>query len=627
MKKVITLLVALVVIATMQAQTSIPLTNGDCSGTAFTFGTTTGTFTPEGYTIVVASTAALNTSTSGVNVSSSGTLKLVGTNGSAQGQATITTAKVDISSYPVDATFTYACKLTCGTATAQAQPYNVIMIAYAADGITIVTANTLTLSKVQPNTNTTAQVTIGATGVMRANTVVPGQDAKYIVFQLQMGKMLTNNLTFDDFTLTKLGEPPVTVTGTPSNADLSYEVGNGPSAESTFTVSGTGLGTDNIVLTPSSNIEISLTSGSGFVANPTTISLTPTSGAVTSTTIYTRLKSGISGLGAVGASSARVTVFHSTAGTKTVQFTGNVKGIAVSNPASTSISYTESAGPSTEEILNVSGVGLTTDVVVTPGTNIEISTTSGAGFASTPITLTQAGGAVASTPIYARLIAGLTVGSYNDATTLVTASSTGFTSVVKQFKGTVNGIAMSNPISTALYYAQGLGPSAERTFDVSGLGLTADIAVTPGANVEISLTSGSGFASTPITLTQTLGSVASTPIYARLIAGLSPATYNDATTKVVASSTGLTSKELQFVGTVDLGTGIANNNVSNLKCIAANGTINVIGVEVGKQIDIYNSVGQKAKSVTATDNTIIELSAKGIYFVKVDALVEKVILK
>ena len=462
---------------------------------------------------------------------------------------------------------------------------------------------------------------------MRANTVVPGQDAKYIVFQLQMGKMLTNNLTFDDFTLTKLGEPPVTVTGTPSNADLSYEVGNGPSAESTFTVSGTGLGTDNIVLTPSSNIEISLTSGSGFVANPTTISLTPTSGAVTSTTIYTRLKSGISGLGAVGASSARVTVFHSTAGTKTVQFTGNVKGIAVSNPASTSISYTESAGPSTEEILNVSGVGLTTDVVVTPGTNIEISTTSGAGFASTPITLTQAGGAVASTPIYARLIAGLTVGSYNDATTLVTASSTGFTSVVKQFKGTVNGIAMSNPISTALYYAQGLGPSAERTFDVSGLGLTADIAVTPGANVEISLTSGSGFASTPITLTQTLGSVASTPIYARLIAGLSPATYNDVTTKVTTSSNGLTSKELQFVGTVDLGTGIANKNISNLKCIAAKGTINVIGVEVGKQIDIYNSVGQKAKSVTATDNTIITLSAKGIYFVKVDALVEKVILK
>ena len=137
-------------------QTPIPLTNGDCSGTAFTFGTTTGTFTPEGYTIVVSSSAALNISTSGVNASSSGTMKLKGTNGSANNMATITTNKVDISSYPVDATFNFQCKLTCTTITSQAQPYNVIIIAYATDGITVVTTNTLTLSKVQPNTNVNA---------------------------------------------------------------------------------------------------------------------------------------------------------------------------------------------------------------------------------------------------------------------------------------------------------------------------------------------------------------------------------------------------------------------------------------------------------------------------------------
>jgi hypothetical protein len=621
MKKVITSLIIVFAFVTLQAQTSIPLTNGDCSTTAGLTGSTP--YVISGYTIAHTG-GTLTPASSGLI---GGALKIVGTANGTQGQLTITTDKVDISSYPIDATFSYSCKLTCGTATSQAQPYNVIIIAYAADGITVVTPNTLTFSKVQPNTNVTSQVTIGATAVMKANTVTPGSDAKYIVFQLQMGKMLTNNLTFDDFTLTQLGEPPVTVTGTPSNADLSYEVENGPSTESTFTVSGTGLGTDAIVLTPGTNLEISLNSGSNFVANPSTISLTPTSGAVTSTTIYTRLKSGINGLGAVGASSARITVFHSTAGTKTVQFTGTVKGLAVSNPVSTTITYTEGAGPSTEETLNVSGLGLTTDVVLTPGANIEISTTPGSGFASSPITLIQAAGAVASTPIYARLIAGLIAGSYNDATTKLTASSTGFISIEKQFKGTVNGIAMSNPVSTALYYAQGLGPSAERAFNVSGSGLTADIDITPGANIEISLTSGSGFVSTPIILTQIAGSVASTPIYARLIAGLSPATYNDATTKVTTSSTGLTSKELQFVGTVDLGTGIANKNISNLKCIAAKGTINVIGVEVGKQIDIYNNVGQKAKSVTATNNTVITLSVKGIYFVKVDALVEKVILK
>lgn len=512
MKKTITFLLLLVAIATTQAQTNIPLTNGDCSTDASLSGSSPYIITS--YTIAVASPAILTSASSGIT---GGQLKVIGTvNGSAQGNVTITTDKVDISSYPVDATFTYACKMTCGTATSQAQPYNVIVIAYAADGITVVTANTLTLTKVQPNTNVNAGVaqTIGATAVMKANAVTPGLDAKYISFQLQMGKMITNNLTFDDFTLTKLDVAPATITGTPSNSALSYEVGFGPSAESSFTVSGTGLGIDAIVLTPGTNLEISLTSGSGFVANPSTINLTPTSGTVSSTTIYTRLISGINGIGTAGsAASTRVTVFHNTAGTKTVQFTG-----------------------------------------------------------------------------------------------------------------TVNGLAISNPVSTSIGYVQGNGPSSEQTFNVSGSGLTTDLVVTPGANMEISTTTGSGFASTPITLTQTAGTVAATPIYARLIAGLTTAIYNDATTKVTASSIGFTSKELQFVGTVDVSTKITNSNSTNYKCVAANRTIKVIGVEAGKRIEIFNSVGQKVKSIIATDNDNIILSA-GIYVVKVNTFVQKVVLK
>jgi hypothetical protein len=53
----------------------------------------------------------------------------------------------------------------------------------------------------------------------------------------------------------------------------------------------------------------------------------------------------------------------------------------------------------------------------------------------------------------------------------------------------------------------------------------------------------------------------------------------------------------------------------------------VSGVELGKLIDIYNSVGQKIKSITATANNNISLSAKGIYVVKVDDTVQKLILK
>ncbi len=59
----------------------------------------------------------------------------------------------------------------------------------------------------------------------------------------------------------------------------------GPSAEQTFTVSGTQLN-DDIVLTAPAGYEISLTSGSGFT---TTINLSPTSFEVSATTIYVRL--------------------------------------------------------------------------------------------------------------------------------------------------------------------------------------------------------------------------------------------------------------------------------------------------------------------------------------------------
>jgi len=68
-------------------------------------------------------------------------------------------------------------------------------------------------------------------------------------------------------------------------------------------------------------------------------------------------------------------------------------------------------------------------------------------------------------------------------------------------------------------------------------------------------------------------------------------------------------------------------NTSNLKCIASNGQIQIIGVEVGKQIEIYNIMGQKVKSVTASENTFIPLANTGIYLIKVDTIVQKVFLK
>lgn len=70
---------------------------------------------------------------------------------------------------------------------------------------------------------------------------------------------------------------------------FTYELGNGPSAEQTFTVSGTGL-TDDIVLTAPTDYEISVASGTGFTSS---ITLTQTGGSVAETTIYVRLEAGL----------------------------------------------------------------------------------------------------------------------------------------------------------------------------------------------------------------------------------------------------------------------------------------------------------------------------------------------
>ncbi|MCA0131548.1 T9SS type A sorting domain-containing protein [Winogradskyella alexanderae] len=78
------------------------------------------------------------------------------------------------------------------------------------------------------------------------------------------------------------------------------------------------------------------------------------------------------------------------------------------------LNYEFNAGPSAEGSFTVEGADLTDDITVTPPTNYEISTTSGSGYVTTPIVLTQTGGTVASTTIYTRLISGLAIGNYNE---------------------------------------------------------------------------------------------------------------------------------------------------------------------------------------------------------------------
>jgi len=96
-------------------------------------------------------------------------------------------------------------------------------------------------------------------------------------------------------------------------------------------------------------------------------------------------------------------------------------------------------------------------------------------------------------------------------------------------------------------YIEGSGPSSEQTFTVSGSNLTSDISITAPTNYEISKTSGSGYTS-PLTLTQSGGTVSETTIYVRLKAGLSVGSYSSE--NIVCSSTGAVEKNVTCSGTV-----------------------------------------------------------------------------
>jgi endonuclease G, mitochondrial len=85
-------------------------------------------------------------------------------------------------------------------------------------------------------------------------------------------------------------------------------------------------------------------------------------------------------------------------------------------------------------------------------------------------------------------------------------------------------ISVSPTSISNLNYFTGNGPSTAVNYTLTGSSLTGDISIIAPTNFEISNTSNSAGFGTSLTITPTSGSI-NTPIYVRLIAGLSPATY------------------------------------------------------------------------------------------------------
>ena len=201
--------------------------------------------------------------------------------------------------------------------------------------------------------------------------------------------------------------------------------------------------------------------------------------------------------------------------------------------------YAPGKGPSSEQSFTVRANNISGALTIAAPADYEISVGSGSSFIGTnTISIPSTNGSVAHTTIYARLKAGLGIGSYNET---LTVSANGAASQNVTLSGAVSTLAPVITVSTTslsgFNYIESQGPSAQKSFTVAGLNLTGSITVNAPNGYELSVLSGSAFIGSPsLTLAQTNGNVPSTLIFIRLKSGLTQGSYNGNVTVVTSSA-------------------------------------------------------------------------------------------
>jgi len=324
--------------------------------------------------------------------------------------------------------------------------------------------------------------------------------------------------TTTSFILNVIQPPIVTVSHAALNS-FSAVNGGASSAEQTFTVSGSLL-TSNIELMAPANYEISTTSGSVFGAS---LTLIPSSGVVTNTTIYARLKAG---LPASDYNNEEITVKTDFAVSKSVFCSGIVSRAASNLDFGTALSKTLDSPKFTRIASSLN----TTTAISYSGSDDKVATVDPVTGEVTIIGLGQV--VLTATQI---------AGTHNAIEYL--ASTASYTLTV--YTGPV--VIVSTNALTGFTYSAGTGPSKGQSFTVRGSNLTGDITVTAPANYEISISETANFGAS-VNLTQALGGVPLTTIYVRLKSDLYVMNYaenvlitsRDAIDKTVACSGNVT---------------------------------------------------------------------------------------
>ncbi|WP_209391199.1 lamin tail domain-containing protein [Chryseobacterium sp. RR2-3-20] len=204
-------------------------------------------------------------------------------------------------------------------------------------------------------------------------------------------------------------------------------------------------------------------------------------------------------------------------------------GPTLSTGNTTSLSgftYQVGNGPSLSQNFTVTGSNLTNNLdIITLSNNYEFSTANN-GTYTTSLSLAPNAGSI-NQIIYAKLKAGLPVGSYLDVAIL---GSNGAADKTVTLSGNVTApVPIVNTSTNSLSgfnYLKDNGPSTEQSFTISGNNLGSDIIITAPTHYEISTTTGNSF-SNSINLSQVNGTVSNQTIYVRLKSNFGIGTYNE----------------------------------------------------------------------------------------------------
>ncbi|WP_196885485.1 T9SS type A sorting domain-containing protein [Aureivirga sp. CE67] len=325
--------------------------------------------------------------------------------------------------------------------------------------------------------------------------------------------------------------------------DFTYFLGNGPSAEQSFTLTGANITSENvsISLENSSAFEISTTSNGTF-SNSLSIEENIINGQTI--TIYVRLKSSLT----ANSFNETLTINYEGGNSKTITLNGDVEApsISVDNDyiSGYDFEYTFGKGPSEGKYFEIDNFNISENITVTGSNSFEVSL-DGTSYSTSVEILASSVNSSTTVDIYARLKAGIAVGDYDENLSI---NSSELTESFVNLNGTVNtpSINLNKYTLDEFSYTIQQGPSGSKYFEINNFDVNEDIIVTAPANFEVSL----GTTNFTDQITVVLADVVNGKerVYIRLKEGLTQGNYSG---NVILNSSELANVSVSVTGVVN----------------------------------------------------------------------------